>query len=458
VSFQIEFYVKKKENDMKKKLVLFCSIVGFVFLSFASVMPYDVDFKKVWNGRMIFDGEMPFPEGVSFLPLAHYSADVKTLPASICIVDKKGEKLMSFPAPENFTPPYTMHIGLAGKSKAAVFVTKDGKTSVTRIDKIPTGFDPRKKEYVRELEVRLFSGNSSVPVRATISAGIGQADVRFITRGRSTKPYMKDGRMYFTFSIRYYGSGCGIGSLDPRNPEKGVKFEGTILFDCDDGLYRNDLAPHIYYDDEAGEWRGWVCNFSTGADDGISKRAPGGVNATWAKDLSLKGLCIMKAKPLGLEGMNEDPCCIWDESAGKWRLFLSKFTPKIRAQMLESDRWDGGFKAITSTVPEDSTGTTIVTCDGKLYCLSGSVDRNYYVYSYPDLKKLGALKMSPTPWGDNKGWPHGRGWPAFVELPDSYPHKYLMLTMDRINFPGMPKPNWTYGELLLYVGGEMGDE
>jgi hypothetical protein len=24
--------------------------------------------------------------------------------------------------------------------------------------------------------------------------------------------------------------------------------------------------------------------------------------------------------------------------------------------------------------------------------------------------------------------------------------------MDRENFPGMPKPNWTYGKLHLYVG------
>jgi hypothetical protein len=62
---------------------------------------------------------------------------------------------------------------------------------------------------------------------------------------------MKDGRIFFTFSIRFYGSGCGIESLDPRHPEKGIKFEGTILFDYDDGLYRNDLAPHIYYDDYA---------------------------------------------------------------------------------------------------------------------------------------------------------------------------------------------------------------
>ncbi|MBQ5796319.1 MAG: hypothetical protein IIW14_10045, partial [Kiritimatiellae bacterium] len=99
------------------------------------------------------------------------------------------------------------------------------------------------------------------------------------------------------------------------------------------------------------------------------------------------------------------------------------------------------------------TGTTIVSCDGRRYCLSGSVDRKYYMYSYPMLEMAGSLKMSPTPWAEGvKGWPHGRGWPTFIELPDGYGCKYLMLTMDRENFPGMPKPNWTYGKLHLYVG------
>ena len=30
-----------------------------------------------------------------------------------------------------------------------------------------------------------------------------------------------------------------------------------------------------------------------------------------------------------------------------------------------------------------------------------------------------------------EGRPHGRGWPVFAELPDGYPHKYILLTMDR---------------------------
>jgi hypothetical protein len=65
---------------------------------------------------------------------------------------------------------------------------------------------------------------------------------------------------------------------------------------------RNDLAPHLFYDDETGEWRGWACNFSTGTA-ALSKRADGGVNAVWSRKSPLQGLSVMKAKPLGLSGM-----------------------------------------------------------------------------------------------------------------------------------------------------------
>ena len=416
--------------------------------------PWDIEFKRVWEGRNIFDAEMPFPKDVKFLPVAHYSAEVTALPFEMRVVDGKGNSIVSFSAPTNVAPPFTMHLGFGGRSRVVVYVTKDGKTSFARLDRLPKSFDPRKKECCRSLSVVSVCGGKTVPARCALSAGIGQADVRFVTRGRQGQPYMENGRMFFTFTLRYHNNGCGVASLDPRHPERGVKFEGVLFFDYGDGLLRNDLAPHIFFDDESGEWRGWACNFSTSADEGAKGRAPGGVNVVWSRFSPLRGLSIMNAKPLGLPSMNEDPCGIWDAKAKKWRLLVSAFTPKgIKAQMYESNRWDGGFIPITGTVPEDSTGTTIASCGGKFYCFSGSVDRKYYVYSYPFLKKLGTLKMTPTPWvADAKGWPHGRGWPTFIELPEGYPHKYLLLTMDRENFPGVPKPNWTYGGLHLYVG------
>jgi hypothetical protein len=45
---------------------------------------------------------------------------------------------------------------------------------------------------------------------------------------------------------------------------------------------------------------------------------------------------------------------------------------------------------------------------------------------------------------------NGRIFTAFAEMPDGSPYRYILLTMDRQNFPGMPKPNWTYGAMYLY--------
>ena len=415
---------------------------------FAADTPQDVRFERVWEGRNILDTALPFPEGVTFVPGAEYRAEVKSLPAGMRIENAEGDVLMRFTAPTNVAPPFTMHVAVTGANSPAVFATKDGKTTLAYIARKPGDFDPRRQEYARSLSVKSEGGAGAVEAR--LSPGVGQADVRFVTRGREGRPYIEDGRLYFTFSARFYASVTGVGSLDAAHPERGVRFEGVILYDYGDGLFRNDLAPHIFFDDEAGEWRGWACNFSTGGDK-LGGRAKGGVNAVWSKSSPLHGLAIMKAKSLGLENMHEDPCGVWDPDAKKWRMFVCRFVKGIKAVMLESDRWDGGYKEIAGPVAHDSTGTTIAWAGGTRYCLSGSSDLAYYVYSYPELKKLGKLQMSPTPWGSASGRPHGRGWPAFAELPDGYPHKYILLTMDRVNFPGMPKPNWTYGGLQIYV-------
>ena len=416
----------------------------------APASPGDIALERVWSGRMVFDGELPFPKGVTFLPAAHYAAEVVSLPAGLRLADGAGETVASFAAPEGVEPPFTMHLGVAGRTKAAVFATKNGTTAFSRLDEWPEGFDVRRAEFSKMLSVRPYGGAG--PVGAALSPGVGQADVRFVSRGRQGLPYLEGGRMFFTFSERFYGSACGVASFEAAHPERGVRFEGTILFDCGDGLLRNDHAPHVFYDDEAGEWRGWSCNFSTGSDSGTAGRAPGGVNAVWSKESPLRGFCVMKSKPLGLPGMNEDPCCVWDGEARKWRLLVSHFTPEgIRAMMFESERWDGGFVPLSGPVAEDSTGTTIATWRGVRHCLSGSADRRYYIYSYPMLARSGELEMSPAPWGAASGWPHGRGWPAFAELPEGFPFRCVMLTMDRVNFPGIPDPNWTYGALHLYA-------
>ena len=429
---------------------LICFFYGmFAVASSAGEMPQDLRFLRVWHGRSVLDDTLPFPDGLTFVPAADYAADIVALPAELCIEDASGAKFASFAAPTNIAPPFKMHLCISGRQSPAVFAVKDGKTSLCCVGKWPEGFDPRRKEYMKTLAVRPQGGAENVS--ASLSSGVGQADVRFVTRGREGSPYIKDGRLFFTFSERFYGSACGVGSIDARHPESGWRFEGTILFDYGDGLLRNDLAPHIFYDDESREWRGWACNFST-ADDKLSGRAKGGVNTVWSDKCPLFGLAVMRAKNAGLPSMNEDPCGLYDAKAGKWRLFVSRFTKSgIHAQILESDSWDGGYAYVGEPVSEDSTGTTIAGFGSERFCLSGSRDRAYYVYSYPALAKLGKLQMFPEPWGGAKGGMHGRGWPAFVELPDEFEYRHILLTMDRENFPGMPKPNWTYGGIHVYV-------
>lgn len=408
-------------------------------------------FKLAWEGRRIFDAELPLPPAASFMPHGHYATEVSALPSSLEIASSDGTVRAAFSAPTNVVPPFTFHLALSCAHSATLFVTKDGKTQVVGTPRMPTNFEFRAQSNLTELRVR--STGSAGPVKATMSAGVGQADVRFVTRGRSCIPYEENGRLFFTFSARYFGAHLGVGSIEAAHPERGWRFEGTILFDYGDGKLRNDLAAHLWLDDKAGEWRAYVSNFSTcNAIDGLGGRAKGGINVAWSKVSPLRGLHVMRARTLDLDGMNEDPCGYYDAVAKKWRLFLSHFTPAgIKACLMESGRWDGGFRLCSKVVTEDSTGTTIALMDGKPRCLSGSVDRAYYLYDYPTLEKAGTIALDVTPWGDKKGWPHGRGWPAYAEvkLRDGSTQK-LFLTMDRENFPGMPNPNWTYGRLFLY--------
>ncbi len=416
--------------------------------------PMDLSFKQIWKRRFVFDAEIPFPKDVSFLPCGHYAADVTSLPAEMQLVTKNGNVKMRVEAPSDVTPPYTFHVAFCGKSRCGVYVTKDGVTRLSKLAPLPDGFDPRDKTWTTELSMRGSGGMGDV--KKTLTAGMGQADVRFVTRGRQNALYWEDGRLFFTFSVRIFGGFQGVASFDPAKMD--VRLEGTIMFDYGDGKLRNDVASHLFFDEEAGEWRAFVSNFSTGGD-GLNGRAEGGLNAAWCKDNPLHGLSVMKAKSLGLKGlMHEDPSGIWDPEAKKWRLFLCTFVKGIKAQMLESDNWDGPYEPLTEIVPEDSTGTTIQWMNGVRYCFSGSAEHALYVYSYPLLQKLGKLKLDVEPWGDTPletPWgvmktTNSRVWPCFAELPDGYPYKYILLTMDRINIPGMPNPNWTYGGLYIY--------
>jgi hypothetical protein len=97
----------------------------------------------------------------------------------------------------------------------------------------------------------------------------------------------------------------------------------------------------------------------------------------------------------------------------------------------------------------DSTGCQIMNFGGRQYVMTANIKRMRPVYEYPSLAYVGEWKCDFEPY--NGECPNGRIFTAFAEMPTGFPFRYVMLTMDRQNFPGMPNPNWTYGGMYFYV-------
>ena len=282
---------------------------------------------------------------------------------------------------------------------------------------------------------------------AALTPGVGQADIRAVTDEEGA-PLLDDGRLWFTVTVR--GRALphplqGVFSLNPSVFD--IRFEGIIVFDMGDGLFRNELASHLFRDSASGEWRGWTTGFS--ALGGAGRKEEKAILAISSTRDPRRGFSVMKARPIGIEGAHEDPHGVYDREVGKWRLLLCERHEKYRAGMWESDTWDGGYTRVSGPVPVDSTGTMIQKFGDTRYALFGSADRKVYIYTYPDLQPAGELQLYLPPWNDKNGT---RIWPDVIPLPEGYPAPYVALMMDRANFPGMPRRNWTYGALYLYYG------
>jgi len=314
-----------------------------------------------------------------------------------------------------------------------------------------TFIDLRKMEFIHSFQsnlyIRLKGGKVTLHgVEMALTTGVGLADIRPITY-ENGDPLLDKGRLWYTMSIR--GRALphhiqGVFSLDPTVFD--LKLEGVILFDRKDGLLRNEIASHIFYDREKETWRGITTGFSAFAKPDKEKKQ---LLAVESKRDPRFGFSVMNAAPFGIEGDVEDPHIIFDAEAGKWRMLTCENHNGYKAVIMESDNWDKGYKKISGPVEFNSTGTSIQKINGKLYCFSGSSDRKIHIYTYPDLKVAGHLKMDLPPWDETSGT---RVWPNVVQLPEGYPFRYVALMMDRFNFPGLNGPNWSYGALYLYHG------
>jgi hypothetical protein len=334
-----------------------------------------------------------------------------------------------------------------------VFLEAAGRSDLIGCSDFSQHFDLRERKRIQQMDFAVrtdLKAGAQVDLSGATSCltpGSGQADIRAVTDEEGV-PLLDDGRLWFTMTVR--GRALphplqGVFSLNPSVFD--IRFEGIIVFDMDDGLLRNDLASHLFRDSKSGEWRGWTTGFS--ALGGAGRAEEKAILAISSVRDPRRGFSIMKARPIGLEGAHEDPHCIFDKEAGKWRMLLCEHGKKYRAGMWESDHWDRGYTRLAGPVEMDSTGTMIQKFGSKRYALFGSADRKIYIRTYPNLEPAGELKVDLPPWNDANGT---RIWPNVIPLPEGYPAPYIALMMDRVNVPGMPKPNWTYGALYLYHG------
>ncbi|MBW8332330.1 MAG: hypothetical protein K0M40_09950 [Prolixibacteraceae bacterium] len=312
--------------------------------------------------------------------------------------------------------------------------------------------DLREKQYMRSFQSNLYfsikKGALAIrKVESALSPGMGLADIRAITY-EDGEPLLDQGRLWYTMTIRGRALPHHIQGVFSLNPTVfDLRFEGVILFDRKDGLLRNEVASHIFYDRNEKCWRGLTTGFSAYANPDEKKQ----LLAVDSKKDPRFGFSVMKASPMGMVGDYEDPHILFDSAAKKWRMLACENVKGYKAILLESDEWNKNYQRMAGPVKNNSTGTSIQRIGDERYCFSGSQDRKIYIYTYPELTEAGTLNIDLPPWDETSGT---RIWPNVVQLPEGYPFRYVALMMDRFNYPGLKGPNWTYGALYLYHGYE----
>jgi hypothetical protein len=371
------------------------------------------------------------------------------------VVVKDGKEVVreDYPLPEGVKVGFPLRLRVQMLAVGVnIFLESKGESHLIAYPDFSEHFELRKKSLMRTFEFCLhtnLSAGAAVEISkmtAALSPGCGQADIRAITLPDG-EPLIEDGRLWFTMTVRGRGLPHPMQGIFSMNPSVfNLRFEGIIVFDMGDGMLRNELASHLFYDEASKEWRGWTVGFSAYGKD--AKGEQKAVLAVSSKRDPRKGFSVMRAKSVGLpQGMHEDPHGIYDAEAGKWRMLVAEHAGKFRASIWESDAWDHGYKRLSGPVEMDSTGTLIQKIGSQRYVMFGSADRKVYVCKYPGLEPAGELNIHLPPWDEKSGT---RIWPNVVPLPEGYPSRYIALMMDRLNYPAMPKQNWTYGAMYLY--------
>lgn len=422
-----------------------------------------------------------------WLPGAHYSADFKSLSKGaaalltwvdpvdgmalevratprqkVAFSEKRGDQVLAARLEHPMVvpdAPFTLSGVVAGPT-LLIAARKNGVVSYLGAVTFADEPDLRSRSRLGRMKfgagVSLPQKGRAVLSRATmaLTAGVGQADFRIVTDGPGCRPYLENGRLFCTFSARagfkYVKS---VASFDPVLFD--FRMEGVLFtnYGGTDDLLRNDAVNHLFYDRTTDSWKACGCAWSTVSNNLDPKTRRGsGIVAMECKKNPLHGVTVLTAHPLKMEGglKSEDPYFLFDATTNKWRFATSTFAKGggLRPCLWEADQWDGPYHQIAGPGRIDSTGCQIMDFGGKKFVMTANIERRLPVYSYPTLDYCGELSLDLKPFGE--ACRNGRVFMAFAELPEGSPYRYIMLTMDRKNFPGMPTPNWTYGGMYFY--------
>ncbi|MDP6629582.1 MAG: hypothetical protein QGH42_02090 [Kiritimatiellia bacterium] len=413
---------------------------------------YDVQFDDAHVSSPEAGVEFATPDNTNrFIILAGFNQGVCNSLRWQVFVDGEEKQHESIAMADPVEGAFTFRVQMLGTG-LNVFAEQNGVSRVVLTRDFSELIDLRKKAHIRSFEFRLLTrlnDGESVVVKeagASLTTGAGQADICAMTYEDGT-PLLDQGRLWFAMSIRGRDLPHPIQGILSMNPSVfDLRLDGIVVFDREDGLLRNEIGSHIFYDRGSEEWRGLTVGFSAYGDP--DKAVPKQLWAVSSKHDPRFGFSIMDSEPVVMPNSGEDPHIVYDDAVKKWRVLACAVgDPGFPAALYESDNWNGPYELIAGPAEVNGTGCLLQKFGARYYCLFGSADRKFYIYSYPDLEELGALDMFRPPWDERV---NTRCWPNVIPLPEGYPAPYIALSMDRANYPELD--GWTYGALYLYHG------
>lgn len=276
-----------------------------------------------------------------------------------------------------------------------------------------------------------------------LSAGLSQADMRPV-KYENGEIMIREGRIFLTASARLEtGSYQVVLSWNPTLCD--FRLEGTLLFDCGDGMLCGDVASSIVYDRSKNRWLIWMCMFSHGHFLGRTEAANCplfGIN--YIDVIPMEKACDgdMLTAFKGFRG-DEDPDLI--KIGDKWHLAVCRLeNGKYKYYHFVSDDPLGGFTYVDHTPGVEKTGGSFVLChDGKVRFVCGSDFSKRAVYDVYPLENFTACEHLKCDFDDG-GF---RGWGSVMLLPCGTRRRYTWITFDRHNATAY---NWSYGNIYVF--------